>query len=364
MPAAPDAPSPLPPPLGQRRAARSGGRRPQRRGARGRRGRGGGRRLESTLPLTGQLSGTGLHIGALNIQSLKPKLLELTDAITRYDYDVFLLSETWLRPSTPNRLLVIPGYAISRADRPDGRGYGGVAIVTKAGITSMTLKLPNSKCPGSLLESQWAQLKLPKNRQLIVGSLYRPPRHSVAALRADFADLETQLQQIFINHPKVPLVICGDLNCDMLKSPSFPARQHICDFLSDYSMHQLVTAPTFASGSLLDVCLVKNREYVRNCSVSYCHFSPHKFVNVLVDVPKQRLNPTVILSRSFKRLDVQSFNCDLLTVDWEEVYKETSVSEKWQAFLKSFMPVIDDHAPAQECNHPQSHCSPRLGRHA
>ena len=223
VPAAPDAPSPLPPPLGQRRAARSGRRRPQRRGARGRRGRGGGRRLESTLPLTGQLSGTGLHIGALNIQSLKPKLLELTDAITRYDYDVLLLSETWLRPSTPNRLLVIPGYAISRADRPDGRGYGGVAIVTKAGITSMALKLPNSKCPGSLLESQWAQLKLPKNRQLIVGSLYRPPRHSVAALRADFADLETQLQQIFINHPKVPLVICGDLNCDMLKSPSFPA---------------------------------------------------------------------------------------------------------------------------------------------
>ena len=216
VPAAPDAPSPLSPPLGQRRAARSGGRRPQRRGARGRRGRGGGRRLESTLPLTGQLSGTGLHIGALNIQSLKPKLLELTDAITRYDYDVLLLSETWLRPSTPNRLLVIPGYAISRADRPDGRGYGGVAIVTKAGITSMALKLPNSKCPGSLLESQWAQLKLPKNRQLIVGSLYRPPRHSVAALRADFADLETQLQQIFINHPKVPLVICGDLNCDML----------------------------------------------------------------------------------------------------------------------------------------------------
>ena len=35
-------------------------------------------------------------------------------------------------------------------------------------------------------------------------------------LRADFADLETQLQQIFINHPKVPLVICGELNCDML----------------------------------------------------------------------------------------------------------------------------------------------------
>ena len=345
MPAAPDAPSPLPPPLGQRRAARSGGRRPQRRGARGRRGRGGGRRLESTHPPTDQLTGTGLLIGALNVQSLKPKLLELTDDITRNDYDVLLLSETWLRPSTPNRLLVIPGYTISRVDRPDGRGYGGVAILTKTDITPMVLKPPGSNCPDSQLESQWALLKLHKNRKLIVGSLYRPPRHSTAALRADFADLETQLQRILIDYPKIPLVICGDMNCDLKKSSNFPARQHLSDFLSDYSLDQLVTAPTFASGSLLDICIVKNREFVRSCTVNHCHFSPHKYVNVVVDVPKLRLNPTVIQSRSINRVDVHSLNSDLLAVDWEDVLNAESVSDQWQAFLHSFLPVFDDHAP-------------------
>ena len=240
---------------------------------------------------------------------------------------------------------MIPGYNISRVDRPDGRGYGGVAIVTKANLTPMALKLPVSQCPDSLLESQWALLKLPKNRQQIVCSLYRPPRHSVAALRADFADLETQLQRILIDHPKVPLVMCGDLNCDMLKSSSFPARQQLSEFLSDYSLEQLVAVPTFTSGSLLDVCIVKNSEFVRSCSVSHCHFSTHQFVNVLVDVPKQRLNPTVIQSRSFKRLNVQSFNNDLLDVDWEDVYVASSVGDKWQTFLNRFLPVIDDHAP-------------------
>ena len=141
-----------------------------------------------------------------------------------------LLSETWLRPSTPNRLLVIPGYSISRVDRPDGRGFGGVAIITKADLTPVALKPPSSQCPDSLLESQWALLKLPKNRNLIVCSVYRPPRYSATALRADFTDLETQLQRVLIDHPNVPFVICGDLNCDLLKSASSPARQHISEF--------------------------------------------------------------------------------------------------------------------------------------
>ena len=169
---------------------RSGGRRPQRRGARGRRGRG-KQHTEAATPPTGQRApDTGLLVGALNIQSMKPKLLELTEEISRHDFDVILLSETWLRPTTPNRLLVIPGYSISRADRPDGSGYGGVAILTKSTITSEALMLSVSSHSGSLLESRWALLKLEQNRQLIVGSLYRPPRHTDAALRADFADLE------------------------------------------------------------------------------------------------------------------------------------------------------------------------------
>ena len=50
-----------------------------------------------------------LLIGSLNIQSLKPKIQELTFELNRHNYDVMLLAGTWLRSTTPNRLLVIPG---------------------------------------------------------------------------------------------------------------------------------------------------------------------------------------------------------------------------------------------------------------
>ncbi|KAF0314443.1 hypothetical protein FJT64_015098 [Amphibalanus amphitrite] len=56
-------------------------------------------------------------------------------------------------------------------------------------------------CSESKLESQWALLKLDQGRQLIICSLYRPPRHSEAALLADFTDLEAQLQRILIDYP-------------------------------------------------------------------------------------------------------------------------------------------------------------------
>ena len=188
-------------------------------------------------------------------------------------------------------------------------------------------------------------LKLERNRQLIVCSVYRPPRQTDAALRADFSDLETQLQRVLIDFPKIPFMICGDLNCDMLKEESFRARVHLSDFLSNYSLEQLVTVPTYTSGSLLDVCMVKNRELVRDCSASFCHFSPHKLLRVSINVPKQRKNPTVVQSRSFNRINVDALNSDLMFTDWEGVFSATNVSDQWDAFLTEFLPIFDDHAP-------------------
>ena len=105
-------------------------------GARGRRGRGGWRMGTTDSRPEVRRS---LRIGALNIQSLKPKILELSNELGQKDYDVMPLSETWLRPTTPKRLLIIPGHSVSRVDRPDGRGYCGAAILTKTGIALLDI---------------------------------------------------------------------------------------------------------------------------------------------------------------------------------------------------------------------------------
>ena len=338
----PEAPPGRSPTAGDRagpRQLRGRGRRPQRRGARGRRGR----RCSGRRKQLGNL-----HVGSLNIQSLKPKLLELSNEVRRRDLDVLFLSETWLRPATPSRLIVVPGYTLCRSDRPDGRGYGGVAILYKTGITMSSLKISNSGNPDSKLESQWALLRLDRGRQLVIGSLYRPPRHTVAALQDDFADLETQLQRVLIDLPGVPLVLCGDLNCDWLKDHSDPARRRFAEFLSDHSLHQLVASSTFTSGSLLDVCVVNNRDIVRSLSVFHCDFSPHSLISVRLNVPKPRVKPIVISSRDLKHIDLAAFNFDLGCVNWGEVFTAPTVSDQWNIFLTRFLPIVDIHAPLRK----------------
>ena len=115
--------------------------------------------------------------------------------------------------------------------------------------------------------------------------------------------------------------------------------------INDHSLHQLVTSPTFSSGSLLDVCIVNKRDIVHSLKVSHCVFSPHKLISVRVNVPKPRMTPTVILSRNFKRLDVTAFNYDLNCVDWSDVFTSPAVGDQWTAFVNHFLPVVDAHAP-------------------
>ena len=84
------------------------------RGASRRRGRRGGvdwRRYGGT---------NRLIIGHLNIQSYKPKLPELRNDIDSvYGFDILALSEVWLTPNVPDRLVSVKGYQLFRQDRPD-----------------------------------------------------------------------------------------------------------------------------------------------------------------------------------------------------------------------------------------------------
>ena len=154
---------------------------------------------------------SGVLLAGLNIQSLKPKLLELRQELARNRYDLLVLTKTWMRPSTPSRLISIPGYDIYRRDRPDQSGYGGVAIVIKEPCNFCEIPQPKVS-ENSKLESLWAVVGTGGGRRrFILAAVYRPPRRTVAALEADFGELERQYQAAVLRHPGLPVIMpCSD----------------------------------------------------------------------------------------------------------------------------------------------------------
>ena len=156
---------------------------------------------------------------------------------------------------------MLPGFHLLRADRPDNRGYGGVALAARDSISTSPLTVTTAENhPNSKLETLWVMVKPDTKRQLIMCTVYRPPRRNVDDLKADFADLESQLQRVILDYPRAKVFICGDLNCDWRKPDSHPGKRALSDFVTEYSLSQCVTSPTYSAGSLLDVFTTNCRD--------------------------------------------------------------------------------------------------------
>lgn len=126
-----------------------------------------------------------------NARSLFDKKEELLSFVSVNNVDCFIICETWLKE---NQNFSMPGFIISRFDRPS-RG-GGVLIAIKKNffIKNLDLKSDKIECIGLQI--------LVNNKSISIASVYLPPGGAIYS--ADMDDLFNQI-------PK-PRLIGGDFN--------------------------------------------------------------------------------------------------------------------------------------------------------
>ena len=137
-----------------------------------------------------------LWFTSLNIQSLLPEILPLQHEVSSTGADIIVLSETWLKPRVPSRLVTFPGYQLIRADRADGRGFGGAAILACECFRFKALPMPEPDNTTTKLEIGWARVAVGRDR----GAAYRPQSLVGAKLTADLGQLESELQAVAREH--------------------------------------------------------------------------------------------------------------------------------------------------------------------
>ena len=327
----------------RRRSRRTRGRRGGGGRARGRRG--GRRRCGGVSRRVCDMGGdgSGLCLISLNIRSIKPKILSLRHDLSFYDCDICVLAETWLKPETLSRYVNFPEYSFIRADRMDGRGYGGVGVLARS---QLSVKRLQSVCCSNQckLETLWLSITNQRGRHFNLCALYRPPCHSSAQLSTDLACLESQLQRIMITS-SAPIFIAGDINCNLLAPDTDRSKVRFMELLDSLSLHQFVHVPTHGGGSLLDVCISNRADFVTDLNVFKCTYSDHFLIKVQVNIPKYRAKPSYIMSRRLHRMNVLAFQTSLYYTDWSPVFSRVGVADQWSAFLDLFLPILDLHAP-------------------
>jgi len=197
----------------------------------------------------------------LNVRSLNSKSLRICDDLLRNDIDVFMLTETWLKPCsgatisecTPN------GYSLLQGDRNDKAG-GGVAVIARDSLGCTEVFMSH----GSTVESLVVRLSNPQLSLITV--IYRPTSTPVAQFFRDFSEL---LTQILLG--KRPVTLAGDFNIPV-NDLNDPNAKSFFDILSVFGLSQHIKDSTHCGGHTLDLLITHDVSlHIIYLTTALCH---------------------------------------------------------------------------------------------
>lgn len=274
----------------------------------------------------------GLRFIHVNVRSLLNKMDAIRLWTKTTDTDILVLSETWLKPSITNNMIHIDGYNIFRTDRAN-KG-GGVAIYAKSSLVCCVVEALTKP---KFFELCAIKVNLPSGSTLTVVGCYRPPL-AVAGATALLFD--------FLNKLPNEYIVLGDLNWDWLSSTS--ALRDICDALH---LTQLIQSPTCLNikcmdkSTLLDVILT-NAPHKYSATGVFCNdVSDHCMVACVRSTKMIKTRPRFIFKRNYKCFNEQAFLHEVFHSDLNLVCLMDDVEIAWDYFKKTFLALIDKHAP-------------------
>lgn len=153
-----------------------------------------------------------VHFYYQNVRGLRTKTLDLFNNVVCNNYDVVILSETWLNSSVFDSELFDSRYVVYRRDREtsgfhSAKNGGGVLIAVTKRFSSRRLSQFESKC-----EDLWVQVEccndFGKNDTLHLCAVYLPPPVQKHILEEFMSNVNSVLEQNNLKN----LMLIGDFN--------------------------------------------------------------------------------------------------------------------------------------------------------
>ena len=274
----------------------------------------------------------------LNIRSLLKSFYDFSLLIRSNDYDVVMVTETWLTNNIPDQVVNIPGYDLYRFDRQHGRG-GGVCAYAKQALSARLVTFDFQISP--LLENIFIKISL-NTRTLIVGGFYRPPNSNANNFISDFDSILSYVCPIF-DH----VIIMGDLNVNF-----FNLNTPISDCFESYGLLQILNEPTRITDStstLIDPIFVNNPDLVDSVgTILTDDISDHNLVHVTLNLKSFKPRHKIVKYRCYNNFNYQAFLTDLQGLDWNAILRTQNIDSKIGMFNEMLLGLFNNHAPVKE----------------
>ena len=293
-----------------------------------------------------------------NARSLKNKLPDLYTVIDKNNYDLILITESWLNSSVPDHLLVNSrDFSVFRTDRSQGSidcQGGGVCIISN----NSTVKAIHVPLPSNYIHLELCVIDVLNNAtcSLRFFVVYRSPSGNREPNAVQYTlELCNCIQQLF--PAKGTAVLCGDLNfpnidwnCDnCLNINDFTCSGLFLTLFYSFALTQFVVSPTrnhnildviFSndSNSVFNVCVKEPFSTSDHCSVEF---------NVLCEIAAPCSSHTFYY-HNFNNANWPAIRSFLLNYDFDSIFvSDFSVDLVCRYFYTVLYYAIDHYVPVK-----------------
>ena len=247
-------------------------------------------------------------------------------------FSVIGVSETWLNDAT-SELVNITGYNFVSNHRKSKTG-GGVGIYLKNDL-EYKLREECNFSDSEVIESLFLEITVPHGKNIIVGSVYRPPNQNTATFLDKFNDILSS-----ISKDNKHCYVMGDFNLDLLQYNHHLPTQEFTDSLFSRAFLPLISNPTRLtsySATLIDNTFSNNFSQNVFSGIVLNDLSDHfpvfaHFHEEVVPHSKQKK----IFKRSFNAENLKKFDETLSNTNWSTFLNQVDPNESYDGFINEY----------------------------
>ena len=192
------------------------------------------------------------------------------------------------------------------------------------------------------LEMICVEIKKPYNKSFLVCAWYRPPNSNTNLLD----DFEVFLHKCDLANQE--LIIMGDLNCDVSKTPPESNTRKLQLLSLLYQLDQLISEPTRVTGTsatLIDLFFTNKPENIIQSGVVHIGISDHSLIYAVRKFTLPKSRERVKIARNFKNFNANDFLSDIFQISWECITSHDNPNICWKIWQSLYLKVLDTHAP-------------------
>lgn len=293
-------------------------------------------------------------VAHINCRSLMYKLPDIQLFLVQTGAAVLAVTETWLNANTEDAVF-IPGFKFIHKSRSDAGG-GGVGFFIRNDIKFEQIIGDWTNAHNNTFESIFIKLHQANGRDVMIGTVYRPPGHKLDQFNDDLDQMLNKLSNM-----KKNIILAGDFNIDLLKTTRHYPTSVFFNILMSHQLLPTILRPTritALTATLIDNIFTNILSRNQNSSIIMNDISDHLPILFNTDLcPRKELACPTSMRRLINDKTTALFRTLLTNSDWTEVTHHCDTNDPtkaYQAFMNNYVKCYDIAFPVHQgdCNKP------------